>query len=184
MFSLPSLGDFFGFLNLYPMKLYEKGKSLDDLPCVISEYSIKQDWELPSEPLENSEFIGDTQYRQPKTISLKVFVKNENITNFERQIKNIQANKNGFVFVDRDGEQFNDFWLISYDKTHEANNGYFYSIELKELILIEAFNSAVSYQQTSNPGLSGKKRNGEVSNNKVSNNKKSVLKSGIDWAKK
>ena len=178
MFLISTLAEFLGFANIYPMKIYEKTDEMSELPCLISEYSIKQDYDAPTEPLENGEFIGDTQFRLPKTISLSVFVKDESVSEFETRIKNIQTQNNGFVFVDRNGDIFSDYWLTSYNKTIEANNGYFYALELKELILIEGFNAAVKYD---NPGLSKKRTNGEVTNNEKP---KSALKKGKDWITK
>ena len=165
MFSIPLISDFFGFSNVYPMKLYEKGSENSPLKCDIMNFETNQAWDIPTEPIETSEFIGDTQFRQPKQISLNVFVLNENTDEFEREIKRIQGEKNGFIFVDRDSHAHGDFWLTNYTKGGEANNGYFYNLSLQELILIEAFSNAVSYQQTSNAGLSGKTNNGEQSNN-------------------
>lgn len=165
MFNIPIISDFFGFKNIYPMKIYEKGDELNPLPCDILSNDENQSWEIPTEPIETSEFIGDTQFRQPKQISLNVFVKTEAVSEFERRIKQIQGNKNGFVFVDRDGFSYSDFWLTTYQKTGEMNNGYIFALSLQELILIEAFSNAVTYQKTSNAGLSGKTNNGEQSSN-------------------
>ena len=178
MFIISAIADFLGFGNVYPMKLYEKTDEMSELPCLISDYSIKQDWETPTEPLENGEFIGDTQYRQPKSISLNCFVTDENLGEFNQRISTIQTNNNGFVFADRNGEIYPNLWVQSINQTTEANNGYFYTIELKELILIDGFNSAVQY---SNAGLSKKRKNGEVANNEKP---KSALKKGKDWITK
>lgn len=165
MFNIPIISDFFGFNNVYPMKLYEKGKSSEALPCDIMNYALNQGWDIPTEPIETSEFIGDTQFRQPKNLSLVVFVLNEKVDEFERRIKEIQGQKNGFEFIDRDSNLYTDFWLTDYQKQSEVNNGYLFNLSLQELILVEAFSSAVSYQQTNNPGLSGKTNNGEQTNN-------------------
>lgn len=165
MFYIPIISDFFGFKNIYPMKIYEKGDDMNPLPCDILANNESQSWDIPTEPIETSEFIGDTQFRQPKQLSLNVFVKNEAVSEFERRIKQIQGNKNGFAFTDRDSFVYNDFWLTNYTKGGEFNNGYIFSLSLQELILVEAFSNAVTYQKTSNAGLSGKTNNGEQANN-------------------
>lgn len=164
MISLRTIASFLGFKSEFPMKLLEQGTQTA-LPCAILEYAENQSWEIPSEPIETSEFIGDTQFRQPKILNLSVFVLDEAVSEFERRIKDIQANKNGFEFVDRNGFKFVNFWITDYNKTGDANNGYIYALSLQEVILVEAFNNAVSYQQTSNSGLSGKTNNGEQSSN-------------------
>ena len=165
MFNIPIISDFFGFKNVYPMKIYEKGDEISSLPCDILSYAENQSWDIPTEPLENSEFIGDTQFRLPKQMSLTIFVASEYTGEFERRIKTIQGNKNGFVFVDREGVSHSDFSLTDYQKDNEINNGSIYSLTLQELILVEAFSQAVTYQKADNPGLSGKTNNGEQSSN-------------------
>ena len=157
--------NFLGFNNDYPLKLFEKD-SKEALPCQILSYGENQSWELPTEPIETAEFIGDTQYRQPRSYNLVCFVLDEAVSEFERQIKEIQTNKNGFCFTDRDGVLYSDLWLTDLNKSTDlANNGIIFNINLQELILIEAFNNEISYQKTSNAGLSGKTNNGEQTNN-------------------
>ena len=162
--ALEMIKNFFGFNKAYPMQIKEKGSDRV-IPCKILDDNEGQGWEIPTEPIENSEFIGDTQFRQPRTISLNVFVLDNEKSEFERQIREIQKNKNGFEFTDRDGFIISDLWLTDYNKTNTANNGLTYALNFQEVILVEAFDNEISYQKTSNAGLGGTSNQGEQSAN-------------------
>lgn len=150
-----------GFADIYPMKLYEKGQELAPMPCDVLEIEVSQDYEIPDEPIESGVYISDTQYLKPKNLRLRVFVSNENITGFERDLKAAQTSQNGFIIIDREGAKFSDFWLTAWNKGGEFNDGYHYDLSLREVIRVQGFNSAITTAKTSNAGLSSKQNNGE-----------------------
>lgn len=161
------IGQMFGFGFLYPMKIYEKSTNpnLNALPCTILSINLTQDYEIPAEPVENGVLISDTQYKMPYKLNLSVFVKNENISNFEYQISKIQNANNGFIVIDQNSQKYDNLWLNSYSKQSETNDGFYFDLSMQEILKVQAFNEPVTMKKTNNAGLSSKSNQGEQLSN-------------------
>ena len=75
-------------LETTPMKITraENNADLETLSCRIVEVTEEQSWDAPAYPTDDAEFRNDTIYRHPRRVSVRVFVKSEDIPAFESNI--------------------------------------------------------------------------------------------------
>ena len=85
-------------LETTPMKITraENNADLETLSCRIVEVTEEQSWDAPAYPTDDAEFRNDTIYRHPRRVSVRVFVKSEDIPAFESNIKEAQTTANTF----------------------------------------------------------------------------------------
>ena len=156
-----------------PMKL-----SIGDneaLNCRIVEITEQQNYQLPQYPIDKAEYRSDTIYRQPLTITMKVFVEANNIDAFLKAINQAQFSQNLFIISSMYNQTYKNLKIVSYARDTNANmlNATHYNIQFQEVIMVEAL--AQSYKSQKNSGYWSKKQNG---NQAPEPQKKSALLEG------
>lgn len=156
-----------------PMKL-SVGNS-DALKCRIVEITEQQNYQLPQFPIDKAEYRSDTIYRQPLTITMRVYVEANNIDAFLKAINQAQFSQNLFIINSMYNQTYKNLKIVSYARDTNANmlNATHYNIQFQEVIFVEAL--AQSYKSQKNSGYASKKQNG---NQAPEPQKKSALLEG------
>ena len=177
--ALPSLAS--ALRQFYPMKIYESGNVLNMLPCDILDMQVSENYDTPMSPIDSGSFIGDTIYKTPIQISMSVFVSALEYETFNEKL--IAYNYGGgFDINGVDSQTYKNFRLTdkSEPQTADVSGAYIMSLSFREVILVEAFSSAIPVAKKKNAGYGSKTNKGEGGVEP----KKSTLKIGTDYAKK
>lgn len=158
--ALPSLAS--ALRQFYPMKIYESGNVLNILPCDILDMQVSENYDTPMSPVDSGGFIGDTIYKTPIQISMSVFVSALDYEKFNERI--IAYNYgNGFDINGVDGQTYKNFRLTdkSEPQTADVSGAYIMNLSFREVILVEAFLSAIPVANKKSVGYSSKINKGE-----------------------
>lgn len=137
-----------------------KIQGLEDLNCTVYEISASQDFGLPQNPIDKNSFIGDTIYRLPKQITVRVLVSDEEVSTFVQNINEVQFSSNLFTVVSTANEVFKNMKITNYSKdiTSQMVGSVFYNISMEEVILVQSLTEA--FRPTSNAGYSNNVQTG------------------------
>ena len=162
----------FRFLdNTKPMKI-SVGKSIEALNCRIVEIQEQQNFGLPNSPVDDGTYRGDTIYKMPLTLNIRVYVKADDIDGFLAGINAGQFGEEMFSVHSLYNKVYQNMKILSYSRdTNAAMVGAaHYNIQMQELIPVKAL--VENYKNAKKAGYSGKK---DVGNKAPQEKPKSAL---------
>lgn len=144
------------------------------LSCNIVEIMEMDSAEVPNYPLDSGEFISDTIYTLPKTISVRVFVYSDDIVFFERDLENIQKSNDLFKITSLYAKNYENLKYLTYSSVTNSSclGGRQYNLEFKQIKLVSAFVENIS--NYSNASYTGKSNLGAMQS--TEQNKSALLK--------
>lgn len=168
-----------GSLTNYIPFLYSTGienENGDQLPCVILELSESETQSIPVSPQDTNSYVGDTIYRNPLQIQVMVFVKGNNITNFEEDLERFQLSQRGFI-IHGVYKSYTNLRFIEKNYSENSNRvgGSVYNLTFQEVLFLQSFSSEMTLDQVKNPQDSSPVNGG----NKISK-KSSTLFKGLN----
>ena len=170
-------------LETTPMKITraENNSDLETLNCRIVEVVEEQFWDTPAYPTDDAEFRNDTIYRHPQRVSVRVFVKSEDIPAFESNIKEAQTTANTFCVYSMYNKVYKNLKVVSLSRVLNADmiGACHYMLDLQEVIFVKAL--AQNYTQARSAGYANQKDAGTKNVKPIE--RKSTLKSGVDFGK-
>ena len=127
-----NLGSFLLNINK-PMKL-TIGNS-EALKCRIVEISEQQNFQLPQYPIDKAEYRSDTIYREPLSVTARVYVKANDIDSFLTAIHKAQFRQELFTLFSLYNQQYANLKIVSYARDTNANmlNATHYNIQFQVL---------------------------------------------------
>lgn len=145
-----------------------KFKGIEDLKCTIFDIAESQRYGLPQNPLDNGSYVGDTVYKLPKQINMRVLVDNNDLLEFKDNIEECQFSGQMFTVVNLAGEIFNNLKISFFNKetTAKVVDKTFFIINLEEVILVSAL--VEPYDVSKNPAYGDDKKAGQKDAKKVS----------------
>lgn len=158
--ALPSLAS--ALRQFYPMKIYESGNALNMLPCDIIDMQVSENYDTPMSPVDSGGFIGDTIYKTPIQISMSVFVSALEYEVFNEKL--IAYNYgDGFDINGVDSQTYKNFRLTDKGEpqTADVSGAYIMSLSFREVIIVEAFSSAIPVAKKKSAGYGSKTNKGE-----------------------
>ena len=170
--QLPTITQALG--KLYPMKIYASDKKM--LPCDIMELTESRNFGVAKMPLDNGTFAGDNIYKEPLSVSVRVFIRTPNLEIFINKLESSQVAEEGFVLNGLDGQIYENMRLESYSasQTAEVAGGYFYSLQFTEMLLVQGLNNAIPLSKAQQASYASQQDIGEATSNK----KTALLKLG------
>lgn len=139
-----------------PLK-FVHGKNLEELKCKIVEISEQQNYGLPTSPVDNGSYRGDTIYKMPLILNLRVYVKSEDIDNFIYGIEAGQFSGEMFQIYSLYDKVYKNMKVASYSR--DTNSGMLgathYNIQMQEVILVQSL--VENYKNSKKPGYASKK---------------------------
>lgn len=147
------------------------------LPCVINSIDINNEYTIPIHPIDTNQFIGDTIITKPTTVSLELFIYEEDENAFHSLIQ-VGVHK-GFYFVNRTKTIYKNLYLTNKGITfnNDMYGGFTCSLELQEVIKVTALESTATLpsqkKQVDRGDVAPKKVPDEVRKDKI---KQSCLK--------
>ena len=141
-----------------PMKL-TIGNS-EALKCRIVEISEQQNFQLPQYPIDKAEYRSDTIYREPLSVTARVYVKANDIEAFLNAIHKAQFGQELFTIFSLYNQQYRSLKIISYARDTNANmlNATHYNIQFQEVIMVQSLTQ--DYKSQKNSGYASEKHNG------------------------
>lgn len=151
------------------------------LPCVFNNIDINNEFIIPTHPVDTNAFISDTIIKKPTSISLELYIYEEDENSFHDLIK--QGVTRGFYFVNRTKTVYENLYLTnkSLSFTNDRFGGFTCSLDLIEVVKVATVASFATL-----PIQSKKVSQGEVSPKKYPKehkdefNKKSCAKGLLD----
>ena len=170
-------------LETTPMKITraENNADLETLSCRIVEVTEEQSWDAPAYPTDDAEFRNDTIYRHPRRVSVRVFVKSEDIPAFESNIKEAQTTANTFSVYSMYNQVYKNLKVVNLSRVLNADmiGACHYLLDLQEVIFVKAL--AQNYTQARSAGSAEQKDAGTKNVKPIE--RKSTLKGGVDFGK-
>ncbi|WP_291952716.1 hypothetical protein [Campylobacter sp.] len=156
----------FFLLKTSPMKL-SFGKSLENLKCRIVEVNEQQDFINPTFPCDDNNYRGDTTYRLPKRLNVRVYVKERDIKLFEINLNRAQLSGDFFTLNSMYNIIYKNLKISSYARDLNSNmiGATHFNITLQEVILVKAL--VENYKNASNVGYSKKIESGSKNPQKI-----------------
>lgn len=113
------------------------------LPCLINSITITKENTIPSEPVDSNVHVSDNIIIKPLLVSLELYIYEQDSVDFNNLVKSAQHDKEGFLFVNRDGAVYNDLYVesITDSFTNEKLGGFDCMMELRQVIKVEALQS-------------------------------------------
>lgn len=152
-------------------------KSLNDLPCKVTEINETQDYALPTFALENGEYGSDTIYRMPLKVTARLFVQGYEYTDFESMLKDIQFSEDFIEIKAMNGKKYKNLKIQSWarDTTSQMVGATYYNVEMQEFIIVDSLSATLAKAKG---GLSSAKDTGNKAPHKTN---QSVLFKGGKW---
>ena len=156
-----------------PMKLTIG--NAEALKCRIVELSEQQNFQLPQFPVDRAEYRSDTIYREPLSVTARVYVKANDIEAFLTAIHKAQFRQELFTIFSLYNQQYASLKIVSYARDTNASvlNATHYNIQFQEVIMVQALTQ--DYKSQKNSGYASQKHNG---NQAPEPQKKSALLEG------
>lgn len=150
------------------------GNTNTPLPCLINTVSITKEHLIPEEPVDSNVFVSDNIITKPLQISLDLYIYEQDSEAFYNAIHTSQHDKQGFVFVNRDGMVYNDLYLESISSTisFEKLGGFDCAVDLKQIMKVYALQSTIKLPEVKKAPLQNQ---GTVSTEKVSDSAKQAV---------
>lgn len=132
----------------------------DYLKCTITAITDSQNFTLPVYPRDDFNQGGDTSIREPRVISVRAYVKGENVVNFENTLLINQMNTTLFTITNLNNITYNKSKIKGWTRETNANmlGAYYYNITFQEIILVTALTSNIPAPR--NKAVSGKSNGG------------------------
>lgn len=164
------------FNDTKPLK-FTYGNDLQELKCKILEISEQQNYNTPSFPCDDGNYRGDTIYKMPKTLSIRVWVKKDDIITFEQNIENANLSEKFFTINSLYDKTYKNYKIESYARDTNSNvlNAAHYNIVLKKVILVTSL--VENYKNNSNASYGGVIQAGSKNPQQI--NKQSVAYQGL-----
>ena len=142
--------------NVKPMKI-SVGQTIESLNCKIVEISEQQNYGLPTSPVDDGSYRGDTIYKMPLMLNLRVYVKAEDIDNFLYGIKLGQFGEEMFEIYSLYDKVYKNMKIVSYARDTNASmlGATHYNIQMQEVILVKAL--VENYKNSKKAGYASKK---------------------------
>lgn len=159
-----------------PLK-FVYGKNLEELKCKIIEISEQQNYSNPSFPCDDGNYRGDTTYKLPKTLSVRVYVKSSDILSFESNIERANLSENFFTIYSLYDKIYKNYKIESYARDTNSNmiGATHYNISLKKVILVTAL--VENYKNSSKSAYGSKVNSGSKNPQQIQ--KQSVAYQGL-----
>lgn len=134
--AINSLTSIMEFLNSIEISTQ---KSLNDLPCRLTEMQETQDFNLPQFPVESGTYKGDTIYKMPLKLQARLFVYEKDYSDFERLIDEINFNNEFLTIKNLNGKEYKNLKILQWgrDTSSLMRGAAYYNVSLQELILVE-----------------------------------------------
>lgn len=115
-------------------------KSLNDLPCKVTEINETQDYNLPTFALENGEYGSDTIYRMPLKLNARLFVQGYEYTDFENMLNDMQFSEDFIEIKSLNGKKYKNLKIQSWarDTTSQMVGATYYNVSLQEFIIVDS----------------------------------------------
>lgn len=138
-----------------------------NLPCRVVEINEQQDYNVPGLPIDSGVFISDNIYRQPLKLNVLVYVRSEDLQNFESIINSVQFSQELFTIDSLYNKSYNNLKIVSYQRQLNASmlNAMHFNLTFQEVIIIKAL--VESYKNNKNPSYTSKKNLGNKNPQKV-----------------
>lgn len=151
----------------------------DSLKCRIVEITEQQNYGLPNNPIDSGQFVSDTIYTMPKTLSVRVFVKSEDLDNFISSIENGNLSQDLFEINSMYEVTYKNMKIVSYSRDLNSSmiGAMYFNLQFQEVILVDAL--AENFKSSSKAGYSPKKDLG----NKVPQEKPKSVLYDVGWGK-
>lgn len=145
------------------------------LPCLINSVSITREHIIPEEPVDSNVFVSDNIITKPLSISLELFIYEQDAEEFYNILNTTQHETNGFRFINRDGIDYSDLFIESLHGTvsYEKLGGFDCVLDFKQVMRVQALKSTI---QLSQPKQTPMQNQGTVSAEKLSASAKQEVK--------
>lgn len=151
------------------------------LPCVINNIEITNEYSIPTHPIDSNQFIGDTIIKKPTSISLELYVYEENENVFHDLLA--QGLSKGFYFVNRTKALYENLYPTNKSLTFssEKYGGFICALELQEILKVSTQESFATLPKQSKKVDAGQVSPKKLEEPKVKElEKKSCLKKAKD----
>lgn len=123
-------------------------RTLDNkpFPCLINSVTITREHTIPTEPVDSNIYVSDNIFTKPLMISLELYIYEQDGVEFNNLIETTQHDKEGFLFVNRDGVPYRDLYLIHMTDniTSDKIGGFDCSLELMQVMKVSALQSTTT----------------------------------------
>lgn len=118
--------------------------ALEDLPCRVTEINETQDYNVPSFPVESGQYKGDTIYKLPLKLQVRLFVKSKDYTDFEAMLNEINFSQEFITIKSLNGKKYQNLKIVQWARDTNASmmGAVYYNVALQEMILVEALTAA------------------------------------------
>lgn len=171
--NLPNLSD---IIDIYPMKIYDSNNK--SLPCSIVRLDDNADYVIPKQPIDKGSLISEHIFNTPASLSLVVFVKQNDLNLFEARVKQTQLSDKFFRVVGANDQNYNNMKIVNISKSENADmiGAYHINIYMEEVILVNSIDNIIDTGKVKNPSYGGSNNIGEVNPKKLNENNISNLK--------
>lgn len=171
--SLPNLSD---IIDIYPMKIYDGNNTA--LPCNIVRLDENNDFIIPNQPLDTGNLISEHIYTTPSSLSLMVFVKQNDLDLFEAKVEETQLSDKFFRVIGANDQNYNNMKILNYSKSESSEmiGAYHINLVMQEIILVNSIDNIIDTNQVKDASFGGSNNIGEVNSNSLNDNKISNLK--------
>lgn len=161
--------------NTTPLK-FVHGKHLEELKCKIVEISEQQNYGLPALPTDDGSYRGDTIYKLPLILNLRVYVKSRDIDSFLHDIKMGQFSSEMFEIYSLYDKVYKNMKIVSYarDTNSSMLGATHYNIQMQEVILVKSL--VENYKNSKKAGYASNK---DMGNKNPQEKPKSALFSSL-----
>lgn len=133
--------------SFFLMSLQDAG-SKEKLPCNLMALSEMASESIPVSPQDNNSFVSDTIFRNPIVVSIKAFVYQDRIDDFESMLSKAQSSEMGFIVNGINKTYINMRWTEkSFTESSDVVGGLIYSLTMQEVLFVKSFNDFLNEDQ-------------------------------------